>query len=189
MNEKFSRAVSYPRRRSVTGWERNIFEIDDEKAKVVRMIYQDFSSGNAIPPDCLEVKRHGNPYEPRKSFLRAGRWSTSLPIRFTREKLRRSAEGVRRNDRYYQENRSGLWMPYKPIVTEESFEKVQRRVADLKKGGAGGTHDTPGRLYAARSGVLQYLRGCADTGRAGKGASVSEIRMRKVQPEPLHHAG
>ena len=168
MNEKFSRGgvVSAPPFGYRMGEE--YFEIDDEKAKVVRMIYQDFLQG--MPYRQIVSKLNGMGIRTNRGNLfesRTVEYILTNPV-YT-GKLRRSAEGVRRNDRYYQGKQvRTVDAGHKPIVTEESFEKVQRRVADLKKGRRGGYTRYTGRLYAARSGVLQYLRAALTQAVRGK---------------------
>ncbi len=110
MNEKFSRGgvVSAPPFGYRMGEE--YFEIDDEKAKVVRMIYQDFLQG--MPYRQIVSKLNGMGIRTnRGNLLRAGRWSTSLPIRFTRENFDAVPKVSGEMTGIIRENRSGLWMP------------------------------------------------------------------------------
>lgn len=169
MNEKFSRGgvVSAPPFGYRMGEEH--FEIDDEKAKVVRMIYQDFLQG--MPYRQIVSKINGMGIRTNRGNLfesRTVEYILTNPV-YT-GKLRRSAEGARRNDRYYQGKQvRTVDAGHKPIVTEESFEEVQRRVADLKQGRRGGTYDTPedymlhGLVYCSTCGaaLTQAVRGKA----------------------------
>lgn len=135
MNEKFSRGgvVSVPPFGYRMGEEH--FEIDDEKAPVVRMIFQDFLHG--MPYRRIVTKlnemglrtNRGNHFENRTV-----EYILTNPV-YT-GKLRRSIEGGEKTDRFYQGKQVvTVDACHTPIVTEDVFAEVQKKVAALKKNG------------------------------------------------------
>ncbi|MCH1983793.1 recombinase family protein [Ruminococcus sp. OA3] len=169
MNEKFSRGgvVSVPPFGYRMGEEH--FEIDDDKANVVRMIFQDFLHGMPYRQIVSKINdmgirtNRGNLFENRTV-----EYILTNPVYIG--KLRRSIEGAEQRDRYYQGKQVvTVDAGHIPIVTAKSFDEVQKRVAALKKGWRGGTHGAPedymlrGLVHCSACGAVltQAVRGKA----------------------------
>lgn len=139
MNEKFSRGgvVSIPPFGYKMGGSnengRNIFELDEEKAGIVRMMYDDFLSGMSFRRIADKLNRMGIRTNRGNLFEnRTVEYILSNPTYIG--KLRRNLIGLDRTDRYRRgENITVVDAGHEPILGVEIFQRVQERIAGEKK--------------------------------------------------------
>lgn len=133
MNEKFSRGgvVSAPPFGYRMGTEH--FEVDGEKAGIVRMIYEAFLNGAsyreiAVRLNTMGVRSNrGNPFENRTV-----EYILSNPVYLGKQ--RRNLKGIDKNDRFHcGEQVLVVDAGHSPIISGETFYAAGERIAKLKK--------------------------------------------------------
>ncbi|MCI7812715.1 MAG: recombinase family protein [Lachnospiraceae bacterium] len=187
MNEKFSRGgvVSIPPFGYKMG--ENKFEPDEEKAALVRKIYQDFLGGKS----CRQIAAHLNEMGVRTN--RGNRFE-SRNIEYILEnptytgKMRRSQNGSNRAKRFYgTEQVTIVNGTHEPIIPEEMFQKAQERMRSRNK--MGRSH-----RETSASGTDFMLRGLVRCGSCGavltrteKGKALQCHKYTKGQCHDSHY--
>ena len=133
MNEKFSRGgvVSIPPFGYVMGEEN--FEVDKNKAAIVRMMYDDFLNGMGYRQIAAKLNdmgirsNRGNPWE-----IRTVEYVLSNPVYLG--KLRRNPNGADPMDRYHRgENVIVVNGAHPAIISEEQYAAVQEQIDHIRK--------------------------------------------------------
>lgn len=133
MNEKFSRGgvVTAPPFGYKMG--ENCFEIDEKKAQIVKMIFNDFTNGMGARQIAMKLNdmgvrsKHGNKFENRTV-----EYILSNPVYIG--KLRRNINGVDKSDRYHT-GKDVVMVDGKhtPIVDNQTFDNARQMLLDIKK--------------------------------------------------------
>ncbi len=133
MNEKFSRGgvVTSPPFGYKMGKDR--FEVDDKRAQIVKMIFNDFITGMGVRQIAIKLNdmgirsKHDNTFENRTV-----EYILSNPVYIG--KLRRNLNGVDKHDRFHRgEDVVLVDGKHSPIIDPKTFENVQQMFLDLKK--------------------------------------------------------
>ncbi len=133
MNEKFSRGgvVSAPPFGYKIG--KNCFEVDEENAQVVKMIFNSFINGTSIRQIAININKmgirskHGNKFENRTI-----EYILSNPVYIG--KLRRNTNGFDKRDRYrIGKNITLVNGKHTPIIDIQTFETAKQILEDTKK--------------------------------------------------------
>lgn len=133
MNEKFSRGgvVTAPPFGYKMG--ENCFEVDEKKAQIVKMIFNDFVNGTGTRQIAIKLNdmgirsKRGNTFENRTV-----EYILSNPVYIG--KLRRNLGGVDKHDRYHRGKDVVLVNGKQtPIIDSQTFETAQQIFMDLKK--------------------------------------------------------
>lgn len=133
MNEKFSRGgvVTAPPFGYKMG--ENCFEIDEKKAQIVKMIFNDFTNGMGARQIAMKLNdmgvrsKHGNKFENRTI-----EYILSNPVYIG--KLRRNINGVNKSDRYHT-GKDVVMVDGKhtPIIDNQTFDNARQMLLDIKK--------------------------------------------------------
>lgn len=133
MNEKFSRGgvVTAPPFGYKMG--ENCFEIDEKKAQIVKMIFNDFTNGMGARQIAMKLNdmgvrsKHGNKFENRTI-----EYILSNPVYIG--KLRRNINGVDKSDRYHT-GKDVVMVDGKhtPIIDNQTFDNARQMLLDIKK--------------------------------------------------------
>ncbi|MDY3918536.1 MAG: recombinase family protein [Candidatus Limivivens sp.] len=187
MNEKFSRGgvVSIPPFGYRMG--EGCFEIDSEKAALVRMIYADFLNGESyrrIAEKLNEMgvrSNRGNLFESRTV-----EYILSNPVYLG--KLRRNLEGHDPTDRFHQGERvTVVDGEHEPLLEEEIFQKAQERIREIRR-----SHGKNARVSDADF-MLRGLVRCSDCGsvltRTAGGKALQCCKYARGQCRVSHYAG
>lgn len=133
MNEKFSRGgvVSVPPFGYCMG-EKN-FEIEEEKAVLVRMIYEDFLNGMPYRRIAVKLNNMGIQTNRGNAFdNRTVEYILSNPAYIGKQ--RRNLNGPDPADRFHRGGDVAIVeAAHKPILEEHTFTAAQKRIGDMKK--------------------------------------------------------
>lgn len=133
MNEKFSRGgvVTAPPFGYKMG--ENCFEIDEKKAQIVKMIFNDFTNGMGARQIAMKLNdmgvrsKHGNKFENRTI-----EYILSNPVYIG--KLRRNINGVDKSDRYHTgKDVVMVYGKHTPIIDNQTFDNARQMLLDIKK--------------------------------------------------------